>query len=263
MGDTRVSCSGFEAAHAFTARWEGGLVDHPNDPGGVTNHGVSLRFLQAHGLAGRLCPLEGGGDAGISDNPDTPGARIPGSPAPGFPASDVLGSPAPEPRRAPPRAPAPNCAACEAALSVACVPYPDVDADGDLDAEDIRRLSPELAARIMRRAFWDVFPLDAVPPACAFALYDCAVNLGEGRARRLMQKALGVEPDGRWGPVTWAAIRACEAPERDLATARELCRLRREYYEALARSSQKMRVFLKGWLARVQALLEVLQPGSL
>ena len=36
----------FAKAHAFTARWEGGFTDHPADPGGVTNHGVSLRFLR-------------------------------------------------------------------------------------------------------------------------------------------------------------------------------------------------------------------------
>ena len=36
----------FETAHAFTARWEGGLTDHPADPGGITHYGVSLRWLQ-------------------------------------------------------------------------------------------------------------------------------------------------------------------------------------------------------------------------
>ena len=36
----------FQKAHEFTARWEGGLTDHPSDPGGLTNHGVSLRWVQ-------------------------------------------------------------------------------------------------------------------------------------------------------------------------------------------------------------------------
>ena len=36
----------FDLAHAFTAKWEGGLVDNPADPGGITGYGVSLRFLQ-------------------------------------------------------------------------------------------------------------------------------------------------------------------------------------------------------------------------
>ena len=37
----------------------------------------------------------------------------------------------------------------------------DIDGDGDIDADDIRALTPERAAGVLRRAFWDVFPLDA------------------------------------------------------------------------------------------------------
>ena len=36
----------FETAHAFTAQWEGGLTNQPADPGGLTNYGVSLRWVQ-------------------------------------------------------------------------------------------------------------------------------------------------------------------------------------------------------------------------
>ena len=40
----------FNAAHAHVAKWESGYFDHPNDPGGVTNFGVSLMFLKGLGL---------------------------------------------------------------------------------------------------------------------------------------------------------------------------------------------------------------------
>jgi len=40
----------FELAHAFTAEWEGGFVNHPKDPGGATNYGVSLRWLKEEGI---------------------------------------------------------------------------------------------------------------------------------------------------------------------------------------------------------------------
>lgn len=33
----------FERAMVFVAWWEGGLVDDPHDPGGLTNHGISKR----------------------------------------------------------------------------------------------------------------------------------------------------------------------------------------------------------------------------
>jgi hypothetical protein len=38
---TPVEADKFEFCHAFTSRWEGGFVDHPADPGGRTNWGVT------------------------------------------------------------------------------------------------------------------------------------------------------------------------------------------------------------------------------
>lgn len=37
----------FEASLPFVLRWEGGFVDHPNDPGGRTNKGVTQRVFDA------------------------------------------------------------------------------------------------------------------------------------------------------------------------------------------------------------------------
>ncbi len=40
----------FPTAMAFVEGWEGGFVDDPRDPGGVTDRGISLRMLLARGL---------------------------------------------------------------------------------------------------------------------------------------------------------------------------------------------------------------------
>lgn len=48
----------------FVFAREGGWVDHPADPGGATNHGISLRF--ATGL-GRLLDMDGDGDVDRDD----------------------------------------------------------------------------------------------------------------------------------------------------------------------------------------------------
>lgn len=42
--------STFEKAIGLLLQHEGGCVNNPNDPGGVTNYGVSLRFLQEQPL---------------------------------------------------------------------------------------------------------------------------------------------------------------------------------------------------------------------
>lgn len=40
----------FLVANQFTQKWEKGYVNHPNDPGGATYNGVSLRFLKQTGI---------------------------------------------------------------------------------------------------------------------------------------------------------------------------------------------------------------------
>lgn len=55
----------FELAHKHVAKWEGGYFDHPNDPGGVTNHGISLMFLKSLGLIDG--DIDGDGDIDRDD----------------------------------------------------------------------------------------------------------------------------------------------------------------------------------------------------
>ena len=171
--------SSFARAQAFVARMEGGFVNHPSDPGGATNHGISLRFLQGQGLS-----------------------------------------------------------------------VGDIDHDGDIDADDIRALTPETAAAILRKNFWEPLKLDMLPDALALVLYDTSVNMGPGTARRLTQQALGVEVDGKWGPKTWAALMRCNGAQ----TARAVIRLRHGSYTALVANNRKLEAFYTGWMHRLAAL---------
>jgi lysozyme family protein len=44
--------SDFNQAVKVILQHEGGYVDNPNDPGGATNYGISLRFLADHPESG-------------------------------------------------------------------------------------------------------------------------------------------------------------------------------------------------------------------
>lgn len=61
----------FERAIEITLEHEGGFVNHPEDPGGATNWGVSLRYLRKRGdLDGDGLPdgdLDGDGDVDVDD----------------------------------------------------------------------------------------------------------------------------------------------------------------------------------------------------
>lgn len=61
----------FQRCVAIVLKHEGGLVDHPRDPGGVTNFGISLRAAQG---MGSLADVDGDGDV---DRADIIGMTVP------------------------------------------------------------------------------------------------------------------------------------------------------------------------------------------
>lgn len=56
--------SKFERCIDVTLKWEGGYVDHPADPGGATNNGISLAYARTRGS---MFDLDGDGDVDKSD----------------------------------------------------------------------------------------------------------------------------------------------------------------------------------------------------
>ena len=175
-------------AAGFVRKWEGGYVDDPADPGGVTKYGVSLRWLRAIGL--------------------------------------------------------------------------DVDHDGDVDADDVRALTPELALDLFRQRFWNGLYLDEVPGLPAVAIFDAAVNCGMVRSVRLAQQCCNFYPglhlieDGTFGPVTRARIESIvlDNPQAERAFAARLLSAREQFYRNLVQRKPELAKFLNGWINRVNAL---------
>lgn len=125
----------------------------------------------------------------------------------------------------------------------------DLDGDGDVDEADIRALSlhPEKRAEFYRSQYWEKVKADEMPwPWCLFA-FDAAVNHGPGAATVLIQKAVGVEPDGRMGPITIAAIHG--APNE--ATTEFIAQRAFLYARLFARDTRRP---ILGWSRRNAAL---------
>ena len=170
----------FDKSIPFILRWEGGFVDHPNDPGGRTNKGVTQKVYDAwrtrQGQPGR----------------------------------------------------------------------------------DVKLIDEAEVHAIYESGYW-------LPPRCDLLLepldlvqFDTAVNMGVGRAVRMLQRCVGCEADGDFGPGTKKAVEASDCGN----TVAAYCDAREAYYRNLAAAKPKLQVFLKGWLNRLNALRrEVGLPG--
>ena len=72
--------------------------------------------------------------------------------------------------------------------------------------EDIRNLTVVRAKDIYRKDFWDRAQCDKMPPAVAYAVFDAAINSGISQSVKFLQRALGVQDDGKVGAQTLAVI---------------------------------------------------------
>lgn len=71
---------------------------------------------------------------------------------------------------------------------------------------DIANLTIGDAKALYLRDYWLPLNADDLPEGVAVELFDMAVNMGVKTAIKVLQKALGTEPDGIIGPQTRAAI---------------------------------------------------------
>ena len=115
--------------------------------------------------------------------------------------------------------------------------------------EALKNLTEDQAKFIYREHFWDKMRGDEIhSQPVAEIIFDAYVNMG-GRALKLLQIELGVGIDGEVGPVTLAAINQA-AP---VILFEQFKDARTDYYQRLAENKPTMKVFLKGWLNRVNS----------
>lgn len=118
---------------------------------------------------------------------------------------------------------------------------------------DIRNLTMDDAIKIYQKDWWDKYGFGNLPLGVGEKIFDLSVNMGAQRPVRFLQRALcdlgqDVTIDGILGPKTCAAAIQCHP--RTLV--QHIKYHARNYYTALAERRPKMRVFLKGWLKRLE-----------
>lgn len=115
--------------------------------------------------------------------------------------------------------------------------------------ENIKDLTLSRAHEIYRQDYWAAVKADHMPHGVRYPLFDAAVNHGPKAARKMLQRALRVDDDGIFGPITLNAVARHHNRVADLLRDFQVARL--SYYASIAQ--HKPRVFARfrrGWLRR-------------
>ena len=125
-------------------------------------------------------------------------------------------------------------------------------------ARDVKLIEDREVHAIYEDNYWGPSGCNRLQQQLDLVEFDTAVNMGVKRAIRFLQEAVGSDVDGKFGSNTAAAAGRC-----DVGTAiAAYCDAREDYYHALAEKNPKLKVFLKGWMNRLNALrAEVGLPG--
>lgn len=136
----------------------------------------------------------------------------------------------------------------------------DIDADGDIDGQDIRKLRVGDAQYLYFRCFWKALGCDELDMPLGEMLFDQAVNGGRSAAVKMLQQAMNLpgrealKVDGDLGELT---LRRAD----DLVKSHGMAWLVMSYrgavkhrYRQIAERNPSQARFLKGWLARADRL---------
>jgi lysozyme family protein len=182
----------FELAIPHVLLHEGGLADNKDDPGGITQFGISLRWLKAQGH-----------DVG------------------------------------------------------------DFTHDGDVNPDDIRKMSKDDAINLYRTYWWDKFGFSRFDfQPLATKVFDGAVNMGVKQAVILLQRVFVTEGDlafvidGVLGPDTIQTANSLTASNGDKTVQFMLDYVGVEevFYNKLADSRPKFEQFRKSWINRASEI---------
>ncbi len=127
-----------------------------------------------------------------------------------------------------------------------------------VDRNTIVALNKEQSKRILYEAFWISPNIASLPLILSVITYDYAVNSGSFYAVKVLQKAINAHIDGIIGSQT---IRLSYAANTTQA-AKFMLEERAKYYIRLSNQKPKFKVFLNGWLNRVESLKDYLNSLS-
>jgi lysozyme family protein len=133
--------------------------------------------------------------------------------------------------------------------------------DNGLPSADVRDILNTEVTDIYLHDYWLAGRCDRMPWPVSLAHFDACVNTGLAQAAKFLQRTVGTRDDSLIGPLTLGALTATLERESPSVLAARLARQRVAFYRQLAKRDPEQRVFLQGWLNRVEKLEATLGIG--
>jgi len=127
---------------------------------------------------------------------------------------------------------------------------------------DIPALTKEDARAIYLRDYWKPSRADLLPEKLALVHFDSAVNHGVGRAIKFLQAVICIHPDGVVGPKTLAALNRALDYQDEKILLMSYFQKRADFYRAIVKTDPSQKVFLEGWMNRLESLREEIEEET-
>lgn len=126
--------------------------------------------------------------------------------------------------------------------------------------DDVKSMTKATAIQIYKDSMWDVHGYGNIDDTLvATKVFDMAVNMGEVRGEKFMQRAVnacGFQPplmcDGNLGPKSFAAINSFQGDDKRTQLLKACCQIQEDFYKAIVEHDPSQQKFLHGWLHRAE-----------
>lgn len=112
---------------------------------------------------------------------------------------------------------------------------------------DVKSLTLEGAKQVYLDSYWKPARCDDIKIPIHLFYFDMVINMGLGRAAKILQEAVGVKSDGAIGNVTLTAVNKVIDAKSLIKT---MSSIRESRYRAIVKNDPSQQKFLNGWLRR-------------
>lgn len=134
----------------------------------------------------------------------------------------------------------------------------DINEDGKINIKDILAIDENVAKKIYKRYWWDVYNYEAIDDiSICSKVFDLAINIGQISAVKILQNALmwyiypsSIKVDGILGQLTINYVNDLCKANRGTRLLNQIIKESCDYYQNLVKKNIKLYVFLGGWINR-------------